>query len=543
MKKGLKKLFVFGSAIALLCSVTSCGEEDKYNNESNIIEDSRNTTLEENQKQLNEKISELEEEPSKTQTGFNDLESKLDEILKALNDAKTERDSLLNELNKIKEERESITNAQMACFQKGFEYEGKTIPESLDLYTSFSYALGEVNVTWKSNSKYIVIDENSHATAYKAFDDITAELTATYEYKPEGCTYPIDSFEKKYNVIVPTYSEKDFLNEIDNPFGTEHLYNGSLIYIDEVDLPKRVSITNAFGETKTVDLRWFISKGTDVSISPENDKLIISKIKEPQFIAVGACVSYWFNARYFSANVVNESEEAWFKQLYDGNYRMDITGYVIAKGGKNTCHDVITQEESEICNLFIASDIYAEGAYYLSTCDMSFEDYDALEVGDYIKIKDVQFNHSYGYRGVVSEYGIEKLTDEEVSKRTKDITNVIANAEDLEELRYLNANRVTIKNAKVKAAYSKLSSHPNAVLDVEVGNNTISLVIQYGMLDRNIDLEQEMIDTFSSIPVGTYIDVEGLLYYYYFSQDEKMSKYTYTIILENLYSVKQSNNQ
>ncbi len=215
------------------------------------------------------------------------------------------------------------------------------------------------------------------------------------------------------------------------------------------------------------------------------------------------------------------SAEDQFKAFYDGaadKVKGTVTGYVLAKAGKS-----VYNEKGQCC-LYIASDTYGPGAYYAYNCYMDEADYDALQVGDFVTVKNAQFQ---SYNGIIEAcYGdvvrdaSKKISAEEVTKKTQDITADVEAASDLERaLFYKQGNRVQLKGAKIKAiteaAYvntkGKYSSTTQDVLTLEVNGNTMKLVLEEGITGFADAGTKTLFDGLVALEVGSYVDVEGLL--------------------------------
>ena len=151
---------------------------------------------------------------------------------------------------------------------------------------------------------------------------------------------------------------------------------------------------------------------------------------------------------------------------------------------------------------------------------MDEADYDALQVGDFVTVKNAQFQ---SYNGIIEAcYGdvvrdaSKKISAEEVTKKTQDITADVEAAADLERaLFYKQGNRVQLKGAKIKAiteaAYvntkGKYSSTTQDVLTLEVNGNTMKLVLEEGITGFADAGTKTLFDGLVALEVGSYVDV------------------------------------
>lgn len=214
--------------------------------------------------------------------------------------------------------------------------------------------------------------------------------------------------------------------------------------------------------------------------------------------------------------------EEQFKYYYDNaaeNTQANISGYVIAKAGKTTFND-----KGECC-LYIASDEYEAGAYYIYNAYMEHADYDALAVGDYVTVTGTKFTV---YNGIVEVSGGDvakdasktPLTAEEVAAKTVDITDtLLASSNRDEDLLYIQGHNVKVNGAKVVeiseekyvSATGKYLSTMQNIITVEVNGNTLDIVLEEGLTGFAEDATKTIFEEVQKLEVGDYVNVEGYL--------------------------------
>ena len=205
-----------------------------------------------------------------------------------------------------------------------------------------------------------------------------------------------------------------------------------------------------------------------------------------------------------------------FKKLYDeagSKPECNIKGYVIAKGGH-----VVSGSYNNAC-LFV-SDENGVGCYYAYNTGLTKEQYDALNIGDYVNITGTMTI----YNGFVEiNQGSKCTVDASHAKLSPlpealDVTQMFF--EKSHELFYKTASKVKLSGLKVKSltekafnnATGKYLSTMQTVMTLERAGREINVVINEGMTPFADEATKTLFDgLLARVQVGDYVDVEGML--------------------------------
>ena len=265
----------------------------------------------------------------------------------------------------------------------------------------------------------------------------------------------------------------------------------------------------------------------DVDESLEDATAIVTRpadeMKEVTFRAYIKSGKKTVKSADFSVRIERQlTPEEQFKYYYDNAAEKkdaNLTGYIIAKAGWTTY-----QGKGEAC-LYIASDVYDAGAYYIYNAYIEQDEYNALAVGDYVTVKGTKFTV---YNGIVEVSGgnIEKdasktpLTAEQVAAKTVDITDtVIASTNRDADLLYIQGHNVKLNGAKVvevsaekySAATGKYLSTMQNIITVEVNGNKLDVVVEEGLTPFAEAGTKTIFEEVQKFKVGDYVNVEGYL--------------------------------
>ena len=208
-----------------------------------------------------------------------------------------------------------------------------------------------------------------------------------------------------------------------------------------------------------------------------------------------------------------------FRRLYDtagDKPACDIKGYVIAKGGH------VVSGTFNNAALFI-SDENGVGCYYAYNTNLTKEEYDSLNVGDFVNVKGTMTI----YNGFVEVNQGSKCTiDASHAKLTplpaaEDVTELFF--ENNKDLFYKTASYVKLEGLKVKSLVAsdafkseagKYLSTMQTVMTLERAGREINVVLNQGMTPFQDAATKTLFDALiAKATVGEYVDVTGYLAY------------------------------
>lgn len=204
-----------------------------------------------------------------------------------------------------------------------------------------------------------------------------------------------------------------------------------------------------------------------------------------------------------------------FKEFYDtasSKNTMDVAGYVQAKAGIATNSSGTVQ-----CSLYL-QDATGCGGYYAYCCTVTQEVYDAIKVGDYVKVTG---QTSSVYNGVVEAcYGDIEVdatnTNMDLANKVVDIT---AACDANEDLTYKQSQMVSLTGATVKSVTTKecttttgkYMSTMQTIATVVKGEKEFTVVLMEGTTPFAEAGTKTLFDTTkAAVKAGDIVTIKGL---------------------------------
>lgn len=262
-------------------------------------------------------------------------------------------------------------------------------------------------------------------------------------------------------------------------------------------------------DTKDVDES--LEEATAVVVQPTD------QLTEVTYYAVLTSGSKTANSDTFKVRIEKAiSAEETFKKFYDTcaeKNTMDIAGYVQVKAGKSVYNG------KEQCSLFIQEE-NGHGGFYAYNCYLSATEYDALQVGDYVKVTG---QTSSVYNGIYEAcYGDVEVDstkkNAEVANKVVDLTadlkagnDILYKQNQIAKVEGAVVSSITAAD-KFTSTSGKYSSTMQNVLKVTIGDAEYSVVLMEGVTPFADAATKTLFDAIiGKVSVADSVNIKGVI--------------------------------